>query len=131
MKTVATQNNSFIIHTIITFRPSIKFNVSQFGGNFSVEVRADIVNVIDLLNKKYFPQIKDFCNLQGRDYTDLIKISSCADWDAFKEQFGLETLMDYGHSGKWHFGDERNDLDAWELFIADNFGFGRNLHTVN
>ncbi len=129
MKYTSMQSGELLIETILTFRPSINFVVAQEFTEVLVRISSGSKNTIDLLNQEYFPQIRDFCTSCGRDCGELIKISSCAPWTLYKECTKLDSLMDYGHNGKWYFGDDREDLDVWEIYLADKFGFGKQTHT--
>ncbi len=119
-------DHQLLIDTILTFRPSKKFECSQEFPEFVVVFDFG-EDPLDALDEKFFPLIEDFCNSVGRDCADLIKISTCAPWTLFKQRTQLPSLMDYGHSGKWYFGYERDDLDPWEMFLTERFGFGTRL----
>jgi hypothetical protein len=119
------RDDALVIETILTFQTSSNFDNHQEFTKFELVSDPQDKNIVITLNERYFPLIKDFCESKGRDCASLTKISSCAAWTAFKERGEIDSLMDYGHDGKWFFGDDHDDLDPWEIYLANRFGFGK------
>ena len=80
----------------------------------------------------FFDEIVQICEHCERLPTDLVKISTAANW--IKKGF----VFDIGN-GKWSFGSWRGENTAWSDNLANLFGFGKdddtaecdlNLHAV-
>jgi len=78
------------------------------------------------IEKKLFPRIIKSCTKYNRNHKDLIKISTCSEWDLYEIYTGNKSLRDFNHPCKWYFGFNRSDLDYWEKKIMKIFEFGIN-----
>ncbi len=109
----------------------LTFDVPDASGNtqnfFDIEI---LVGKQDncwqaLLDKELFCLIPALCASAGRDVRSLSKLSTAANWNVFKHCTGKEGLV--GHNGKWFFGHGRDDLDAWEQRLMQEYGFGADV----
>ncbi|WP_417247400.1 hypothetical protein [Celeribacter sp.] len=80
----------------------------------------------ELLDAQLFSEIAANCASTGWDVRQLVKISTCADWDTFERCTGEIGLID--HDGKWYFGRGRYDLDEWENVLMRQYGFGEDVN---
>jgi hypothetical protein len=76
------------------------------------------------IDRKLFPSIVKSCSKFDRKQEDLIKISTCSDWDLYERFTGNKSLPNFDHSCKWFFGLNRIDLDDWEKKLMLTYGFG-------
>ena len=76
------------------------------------------------IDNKFFPSVIKSCSKLNRKHEDLIKISTCSDWDLYERFTGNKSLPDFDHSCKWVFGLNRTDLNDWEKRIMLTYGFG-------
>lgn len=81
-------------------------------------------NVVEFLNKKFFPRILSHCRKLQRDSRRLVKISTCSDWGVFETTTLKPALSTFDHPCKWYFGRGRDDLDGWEKALMRDFQFG-------
>jgi hypothetical protein len=81
-------------------------------------------DAITFLNRKLFPSIINSCLKFNRKHEDIIKISTCGDWDLYEKFAGKKSLPNLDHSCKWFFGENRIDLDEWEKNLMSTYGFG-------
>lgn len=124
-----TKKSYMKINVILTFnKPDPKFGETQEMFNVSIPLGKQDKNydVFAFIERKFFPIIIKSCSKYKRDHKDLIKISTCSDWDSYEIFTGKKSLCDLNHSCKWFFGTNRTDLDDWEKKIMRDFGFGTN-----
>jgi len=93
--------------------------------DLNIRIKKYEIGSITFLNKEIFPEIFDFCFLIERSPGDLIKISTAANWSDFERITGKKPIGLFGHSYKWHFGSGRDDLDIWEMYLIETYGFGK------
>lgn len=78
-------------------------------------------NVLE--QRGFFDKIVQICEHSERLPTDLVKISTAANWT--KKGF----VFDIGN-GKWSFGSWRGENTAWSDNLANLFGFGKDDDTA-
>ncbi len=107
------------IDVILTFC-SYKDNESQELYDVSLNYDKEDKSVKKLLNQSgFFETIVKICEKCGRLPSDLVKISTAADWT--KKGFAF----DIGN-GKWSFGSWRGENTAWSDRLVKQYGFGTN-----
>jgi len=70
-----------------------------------------------LEQRGFFDKIVQICEDCGRSPTELVKISTGADWTTKGFTFDIE-------NGKWSFGSWRGQNTAWSDNLAKLYGFG-------
>jgi len=119
-------------NVILTFdKCGGKFNDSQEMIDFNIPISKLDINLYAFMYKKFFPRVVKSCAKLSRSPRDLIKISSCFDWDIFTKLTNTKSLDEFGHSCKWKFGNGRNDLDPWEKHLMEAFEFGQDADMSN
>jgi hypothetical protein len=122
-----TNNNSVSymnINVILTFDKGDKHGDTQEVCDLRIPVSKNEIDAMTFLNEKFFKRVVSKCNQFNRPVGDLIKISTCSDWDVFETTTNLRALPEFGHDCKWYFGTGRNDLDTWERVLMSKHGFG-------
>lgn len=121
-------NKILNVNVILTFENSDEsHDGSQEFFDLKLRVSPSDKNVMTFLNENFFDSVVEICEESDRSPNDLIKISTCADWDIYEEVTGQKALYRHGHGCKWYFGEGRLDLDIWEKSLIDTFGFGTNV----
>lgn len=111
------------INVILTFC-SYKEYGSQEVFDISLIYDKEDKSAKQLLNQSgFFGTIAKICEECGRLPTDLVKISTAANWT--KNGFAF----DIG-GGKWSFGSWRGQNVAWSDNLARLYGFGKNDDSV-
>jgi hypothetical protein len=114
------------MNVILTFdKVGGRYEDKQEFFDLKIPVKKSDTNVIVFLNNKFFPKIVEKCMRFNRSPRDLIKISTCSNWDIYEEITNEQSLDALGHSCKWHFGCGRNDLDGWEKYLMESLNFGQ------
>jgi len=115
------------IDVILSFRSFNEEGESQEWFNFDIEITDSCEEAVSFFNDYVFEIISDVISDLGRDPADLWKISTSSNWNFYKQITGKKSLGDLGHSCKWVFDEELRDLDDWEIYLMDRFGFGLKL----
>ena len=112
-------------NVILTFEtPAGIYLDTQEIFDLKLRIRKSETSCIDFLNRELFPRLVKRCEQLGRDFRDLMKISTASDWDLFEKTTNLPSLASLKHSCKWYFGTDRSDLDFWELDLMRRLGHG-------
>ena len=112
------------INVILTFC-SFKEYGSQEVFDISLIFDKEDKSAKQVLNQNgFFDQIMRICLVNGRLPTDLVKISTAANWT--KNGFAF----DIGN-GKWSFGSWRGANTAWSDNLARLYGFGKNDNSAD
>jgi len=107
------------INVILTFCSYKEYGSQEIYDLSLIYDKAD-KSAKQLLNQSgFFETIVKICEECGRLPTDLVKISTAADWT--KKGFAF----DIGN-GKWSFGSWRGQNVAWSDDLAKLYGFGKN-----
>jgi hypothetical protein len=123
MKNLKNDMKKIEINVILTFC-SYKEHGSQEIFNISLIYDKEDKSAKQLLNQSgFFDTIAKICEECGRLPTDLVKISTAANWT--KNGFAF----DIG-GGKWSFGGWRGQNVAWSDNLARLYGFGKNDDSV-
>jgi hypothetical protein len=123
----ANRLNSFMdMNVILTFDKGDKHGDTQEVCNLRIPVSKNEIDAMTFLNKKFFKRVVNKCHQLNRSVGDLIKISTCSDWDVFEAITNLKALPEFGHDCKWYFGTGRKDLGIWEKILMSTHGFGMN-----
>lgn len=112
------------VNVILTFNDFNSYGNGQEFFDLHIPVSKNEIDTFDFLDKKLFKRIVKKCEYFGRNVEQLIKISTASNWAVFKQTTNKTSLYDMGHSCKWYFGKNRNDLDGWEIELMDKYGFG-------
>ena len=115
------------VDLILTFKTPNEEGEFQEFYEFYLPVTKNQSDAISFIDSTLFPEIMELCEELNRDARDLMKISTASDWSFFKSKTNLPSLPDLGHTCKWYFGLNRNDLDPWERGLMDRHSFGRNV----
>lgn len=115
------------IDLILTFSTLNDEGDSQEFYELYLPVGSNQVDAIRYIDDNLFTEIVELCEECDRDVRDLIKISTASDWTFFSSKTNLPSLPDLGHTCKWYFGSNRNDLDPWEKSLMSRHSFGRNV----
>lgn len=125
INTPTRQPRSFMAaNVILTFLTSDYVEDPQEIFDLKLPVSRNESNVFEFLNTKLFPRIVSKCHKLKRDPRTLVKISTCSDWDLFERTTQKLAFSSFAHPCKWHFGQGRSDLDSWEKWLVEEFGFG-------
>jgi hypothetical protein len=122
-----TKNNSNCLmnmNVILTFDTGDKHGDTQEICDLRIPVSKNEIDAMSFLNEKFFKRVVSKCNQFNRSVGDLIKISTCSNWDVFESTTNLKALSEFGHDCKWYFGTGRNDLGTWERVLMSKYGFG-------
>jgi hypothetical protein len=112
------------IDVILTFC-SYKEHGSQEFFDVSLSYDTEFNSAKKLLNQSgFFKLIAQICEECGRLPTELVKISTAADWT--RQGFAF----DIGN-GKWSFGSWRGQNIEWSDSLAKLYGFGRDDDSVD
>ena len=111
-------------NVILTFNDDNRLGESQEFFDLKLPISTYEQNAVTFLHNKLFRRIAAKCEILNRSKDQLLKISTASDWDLFETKTGNPSLPSLGHSGKWHFGAGRLDLDLWERRLMEEFGFG-------
>lgn len=112
------------VNVILTFDSPDSTGESQEFFDLLIPVNSRESDAITFIDEKLFKWIVKKCEQLNREPNDLIKISTCSNWDVFEEKTKQPSLIALGHSCKWFFGNGRTDLDPWELSLIERYGFG-------
>ena len=115
------------VNVILTFDSPDTTGESQEFFDLLIPVNCRESDAITFFDEKLFKRIVKKCELLNRELSDLIKISTCSNWNVFEEKTKQPSLPDLGHSCKWHFGNGRTDLDSWEISLIHRYGFGADV----
>jgi hypothetical protein len=119
MKKFRTEMKIIDINVILTFC-SYKEHGSQEVFDISLIYDKEDKSAKQMLNQSgFFGAIAKKCEECGRLPSDLVKISTAANWT--KNGFAF----DIG-GGKWSFGSWRGQNVAWSDSLAKLYGFGKN-----
>jgi hypothetical protein len=119
MKNLKTEMKAIKINVILTFC-SYKEHGSQEIFDISLIYDKEDKSAKQMLNQsRFFDTIVKICEECGREPSDLVKISTAADWT--KNGFAF----DIG-GGKWSFGSWRGQNVAWSDDLAKLYSFGKN-----
>ena len=119
-------------NVILTFEtPAGIYLDTQEIFDLTLRIRKSETSCIDFLNRELFPRIVKRCEQFGRDFRDLMKISTASDWDLFEKTTNLPSLASLNHSCKWYFGADRSDLDFWEIDLMRRLGLGSDVKFDN
>ena len=119
MKNLRTEMKVIDINVILTFC-SYKAHGSQEVFDISLIYDKEDKSAKQMLNQSgFFGAIAKICEECGRLPSDLVKISTAANWT--KNGFAF----DIG-GGKWSFGSWRGQNVAWSDSLAKLYGFGKN-----
>ena len=121
---VKTQKAYLNVNVILTFVSADEHGRNQEIFDLSLPLSKKEINAALFIHQKLFKRIVKKCERLNRSVGDLIKISTCGNWDVFTTFTGFTSLPDLGHSCKWFFGNGRSDLNAWEKVLIRDFGFG-------
>lgn len=115
------------VDVILTFdKPNMYGETQEFFG-LMLQINGDESSAAAFINQNLFDEIADKCYCLDRCPEDLIKISTASDWQVFKDATQLPSLWELGHCCKWYFGQGRDDLDTWEIELANEYGFGTDV----
>jgi hypothetical protein len=112
------------VNVILTFSNCNSYGDTQEFFDLNIPVSKNEIDTFDFLDKKLFKRIVKKCEYFGRNVKQLIKISTASNWAVFEQTTNKTSLSDLGHSCKWYFGTNRNDLDEWEMDLMAEYGFG-------
>jgi len=112
------------VNVILTFINTNSVGDTQEFFDVSLSIGKSETDAIDFFNKKFFKKVLKKIYQFGRRPEDLIKISTAGNWNVFSEITNLESLPEMGHSCKWYFGRDRDDLDQWEEELVAKYKFG-------
>ena len=115
------------VNVILTFNTPNSAGESQEFFDLAIPVNCLESDAITFFDEKLFKRIVKKCKQLNRNPSDLIKISTCSNWDVFEEKTKQPALPELGHSCKWFFGNGRTDLDAWEMNLIHRYGFGTDV----
>ncbi len=121
------KKNYLDVNVIMTFEKRDAWGCRQVIFDLKLPINKHEKDAVDFINKKLFKRIAAKCEKYGRSASDLWKISTASNWGLFEEVTGKTGLWSLGHSCKWFFNDDVNDLDEWEESLKREFGFGVNL----
>lgn len=121
------KRNYLDVNVILSFKSFDAFGCSQEFFDLHLPINKNEKDAVSFLDKKLFKRIAAKCEQYGRRKEDLYKISTASNWGLFEEFTGKTGLWSLGHSCKWYFNDDINELDAWEESLKDKFDFGINL----
>jgi hypothetical protein len=119
MKKLMNEMKIIEIDVILTFCSYKEYGSQEF---FDVSLSYDEgdKSARKLLDQRgFFETVVQVCEDYGRLPTELVKISTAANWT--KKGFAL----DIGN-GKWSFGSWRGQNVAWSDSLAKLYGFGKN-----
>lgn len=127
LKNQPNQNKQLMyIHLILTFLTPDDEGETQEFYELNLPVSNNKPDAIQYIDANLFPEVVEICEDIGRDVKDLVKISTASDWAFFESRTKLPSLPDLGHTCKWYFGLNRNDLDPWEKSLMSRYSFGLN-----
>ena len=112
------------VNVILTFNECDAQGEHQEIFNLDLPIRSYEKDAASFIDRELFKAIKDECLLRGRDPRQLVKISTCSDWDLFEKVTGKPSLYRLGHHCKWHFGEGQMSLDVWEKRLMQDYEFG-------
>jgi len=111
------------IDVILTFCSDKEYGSQEFF-DVSLSYDGEYTSAKKLLDQSgFFNTIVEICERCERLPTDLIKISTAADWT--KKGFALDI-----ENGKWSFGYHRDHNIAWSDNLANLYGFGKDDDTA-
>ena len=110
------------INVILTFCSYKEYGSQEFV-DVSLSYDGEYTSAKKLLDQSgFFNTIVEICEHCGRLPTDLIKISTAADWTKKGFAYDIE-------NGKWSFGCHRDHNIAWSDNLAKLYGFGKDDDT--
>lgn len=115
------------VDVILTFDTPDAYGETQEFFDLNIPISVKDIDAVEFLNKQLFKRIAKKCELYKRNTNDLIKISTASNWGLYEEVTKAESLSSLGHNCKWYFGMNRDDLDAWEIELMSQYGFGTNV----
>lgn len=121
-----TTKEHIYFNVILTFNTGDEYGDMQEFFDVKLPLNKNEISAIHFVHNKLFTRILKKCVTLGRDHKQLTKISTAGDWDKFEELTKLDALYKFGHPCKWYFGQGRDDLDAWEIMLTKQYGFGSN-----
>lgn len=104
---------------------------SQEIFDLSIPVSPRESDAVSFIMTKLFKRIEAKCERLGRRKQQLIKISTCANWDVFETVTRKQSLPALGHSCKWYFGLGDTTLDIMETCAMAEFHFGTEVDRSN
>ena len=99
--------------------------------DLSIPVSPHESDAVSFIMTKLFKRIDAKCERLGRRKQQLIKISTCANWDLFEAVTQKKSLPALGHSCKWYFGFGDTTLDIMETCAMAEFQFGTEVDRSN
>jgi len=118
-------------NVILTFDGYNPNQDSQETFNLSIRVSPHESDVVSFVMTKLFRRIEEKCERLGRRKQQLLKISTCANWDIFEAVTRKQSLPALGHSCKWYFGIGSTTLDIMETCAMAEFQFGTEVDRSN
>ena len=119
------------VNVILTFGKQNDYGDTQELFDLCLPISREETDAMSFLNNKLFGRIVKKCAHYGHSPKDLIRISTCSNWNKFKEITSLKSLCDLDHDCKWYFGQNRDDLDIWEKSLIARYEFGTNIDMGN
>jgi hypothetical protein len=104
---------------------------SQEIFDLSIRVSPYESDAVSFIMSKLFRRIEVKCERLGRRKQQLLKISTCANWDIFEAVTRKKSLPALGHSCKWYFGIGSKMLDIMETCAMAEFQFGTEVDRSN
>jgi hypothetical protein len=126
MKNTNLSKKYMSVNVILTFNTQDRHGGTQEFFDLLLPISKKEVSAAEFMHAKFFKRIAKKMVLFNREAGNLVKISTASDWGLFEEITGLPALSTLGHSCKWFFGNGREDLDAWEEVLMNEYGFGTN-----
>lgn len=112
------------IEVILTFCSYKEYGSQEFF-NISLSYDGEVTSARKLLDQSgFFDTVVQICKDCGRLPTELVKISTAANWSDNGMAFDIE-------NGKWSFGNFREHNIAWSDNLANLYGFGKDDDTAD
>ena len=124
------KRNYRYVNVLLSFNSFDAFGESQEFFDLYLPINKREEDAVSFLDKKLFKRIAAKCEQYGRRKEDLYKISTASNWDLFEKITGKPALSSLGHSCKWYFNEDVNQLDEWEESLKLNFDFGTHLQLM-
>ena len=119
-----TESPQMRVNVILSFNKCDAQGEHQEIFNLGLPICSSEKDAASFIDRELFKAIKDECLLRGRDPGQLVKISTCSDWDLFERVTGKPSLYRLGHHCKWYFGEGQMGIDFWEKRLMHDYGFG-------
>jgi len=119
-----TESPQMRVNVILSFNNCDAQGEHQEIFNLGLPICSSEKDAASFIDRELFKAVKDECLLRGRDPGQLVKISTCSDWDLFEKVTGKPSLYRLGHQCKWYFGEGQMGIDFWERRLMQDYGFG-------